>query len=270
MRVLILFSILFVWCGIHHSSAQNDDICINNQKVKINSIIDYGSYLVMNYDLNLKGRRIANHKFGLYNLSFEYSSNGVDFEPMQTLYSKSSNRAKLSIAPQRSYTVVWDYQDDIYGNLTPNALKYRIRAAFDFKAEQTWLLQRGKLENTLLSFVRPGWSSQKLDQNNRKYWSIAIATWGLMGSGIALHINSSIKYNQYQDSSTFNEADPLFNDASNSRKIGKALWISGLSILAGEILWTGFKRLKSKIKAKKLKNEKYPNDFCDLCTTSAN
>lgn len=168
----------------------------------------------------------AQQNYFTYAVEFYYSTdNGQTFNgPLRLMRGDVGG----NVRPGPDKVAQWDYSIEA-PELSNVSIVFSIRAKARLLPEH--FTKFGGPENAGWSALIPGLGDLKVRQGNKYYyWGITAAAVGTAAAGTVFHFKARDSFDQYQTSSTPEEADQWFTQSQSQVKTRNILWGAALAI----------------------------------------
>lgn len=158
------------------------------------------------------------------------------------------------ITPGYQKQIFWRYlnEDPAY---TGANTSFKVEANLDFIAHEERISKLKGGKAALNSMVFPGWGDNKV-RSGKNYWWIGAVSYGLLGTGVILHIESRNKYDAYKKSTSIPEVDANFKDATNLNKLSTYFLAAGAAIWLTDVVWVFIKGNQNNREKRNIQNWK--------------
>lgn len=196
-------------------SAQN----INNIKAELDNL---NGNIIISYNFNLNSDNKNKYKIEVF---YSIDSGKTYSEPLEFVSGDAGN----DIKPGNNKKISWNYFVE-FPEFDGQNIMFKIRARIDRDYEENQILELKGPEQVWRSAVFPGWGDNYVRQKKNHWWVGGLA-YGLVGSGVFMRLKASNTFNKYKKSFSVEEADDLFAQSNNQKRIGNYL------LLAGGTVW---------------------------------
>ena len=101
-------------------------------------------------------------------------------------------------------------------------------------------------ENALFSLLVPGLGDHRVTFGKKKGIGIALATYGLIGTGVGLKLYSNSEYKKYHAATEQSAMDKHYDSANNANKYCYVFIGAGAAVWIYDIIWVAVKGAKNK------------------------
>lgn len=217
---------------------------ISNVRADANAIT---RQIIISYDLKPTQSRFDRFKVEIY-LSENGGESFSEF-PLEWV----NGNAGSNLEPGKNKRVQWRYyQED--PNFDGKNVVFRVQAERDEFAHFDRISSLKGPEGALYSLLMPGLGDYKV-RSGRNFWMITAVTYGILGTGIYLYVDSRNTFDQYRDASSIDQASSLLDRARDQNRAGKVLMGTGAAFWFTDVVLTFIKGQKNKKELKRLKNQ---------------
>ncbi len=217
---------------------------ISNVRADANAIT---RQIIISYDLKPTQSRFDRFKVEIY-----LSQNGGESFSEYPLEWVNGN-AGSNLEPGKNKRVQWRYyQED--PNFSGKNVVFRVKAERDMFAHFDRISSLKGPEGALYSLLVPGLGDYKV-RSGRNYWMITAITYGVLGTGIYLYLDSRNTFDQYRDATSVDQASSLLDRARDQNRVGKVLMGTGAAFWLTDVVLAFIKGQKNKRELNRLKNQ---------------